>query len=369
MPEPIFKDMLVLELASVLAGPSVGQFLAELGAKVIKIENPATSGDVTRSWKLATEDPASATSAYFCAVNWGKASLKLNLEDNADLQQLYRLVQQADVVIASYKPGDAPKLQVDYDTLKKINPKLIYGHITGYGAADDRAGYDAVIQAESGFMHLNGEKDGPPVKMPVALVDVLAAHQLKEGILVALLAREKTGQGQLVQVSLLQSAIAALVNQAANYLVAGHNSGRMGSEHPTIVPYGSVFTSKDKKQLVLAIGNDRQFRRLCEVLGEPELAQDNRYNTNYKRVQQREEVNMRLAALIGNQNRARLLQALHQQHVPAGAVNTLEDVFQLPQAKQMLLHADAHKPGVRQVAFVLDNQASLPLSPPPALGD
>lgn len=369
MPESFFKDMLVLELASVLAGPSVGQFFAELGAKVIKIENPATNGDVTRSWKLATEDPASATSAYFCAVNWGKASLSLNLGDTGNLQQLYKLVKQANVVIASYKPGDARKLQVDYDTLKKINPKLIYGHITGYGAADDRAGYDAVIQAESGFMHLNGEEAGPPVKMPVALMDVLAAHQLKEGILVAMLERERTGQGQLVQVSLLQSAVAALVNQATNYLVAGHNPGRMGSEHPNIVPYGSVFTSKDKKLLVLAIGDDRQFSRLCVILGEPELAQDAGYNTNYKRVQHRDKVNLKLAELISNHERELLLHALHQQHVPAGAVNTLEDVFQLPQAKQMLLHANAHKPGVRQVAFKLDSQESLPLSPPPVLRD
>src|SRR5690606_25461480 len=204
--------------ANVLAGPSVGQFFAELGARVIKIENAATNGDVTRSWKLSSEDPLSDTPAYFCAANWGKSSLPLNLNQVTDLQQLYELVKQADVVIASYKPGDAEKLQVDYNTLKELNPKLIYGHITGYGPADSRAGYDAVIQAESGFMYLNGEKDGPPVKMPVALMDILAAHQLKEGILVAMLKRTKTGLGQLVQVSLIQSAVSALANQATNYL-------------------------------------------------------------------------------------------------------------------------------------------------------
>lgn len=214
MAEHIFKDMLVLELASVLAGPSVGQFFAELGAQVLKVENAATRGDVTRNWKLASEPSGTDTPAYFCAANWGKASLALDLTQAAQLQQLYSLVQQADIVIASYKPGDAEKLQVGYDTLKNINPRLLYGHITGYGPHDTRAGYDAVVQAESGFMYLNGEAGGPPVKMPVALMDILTAHQLKEGLLVALLQRERTRQGQLVQVSLLQAAVSALANQA-----------------------------------------------------------------------------------------------------------------------------------------------------------
>ncbi|MDX5435772.1 MAG: CoA transferase, partial [Pontibacter sp.] len=213
MQNPIFKDMLVLELASVLAGPSVGQFFAELGAQVLKVENAATHGDVTRSWKLGSEPADTDTPAYFCAANWGKSSLALNLAEPEQLQQLYTYVKRADVVIASYKPGDAEKLKVDYKTLQDLNPRLIYGHITGYGTHDSRAGYDAVVQAESGFMYLNGEPEGPPVKMPVALMDVLTAHQLKEGLLVALLHRERTGLGQLVQVSLLQAAVSALANQ------------------------------------------------------------------------------------------------------------------------------------------------------------
>lgn len=274
MAEHIFKDMLVLELASVLAGPSVGQFFAELGAQVLKVENAATRGDVTRNWKLASEPSGTDTPAYFCAANWGKASLALDLTQAAQLQQLYSLVQQADIVIASYKPGDAEKLQVGYDTLKNINPRLLYGHITGYGPHDTRAGYDAVVQAESGFMYLNGEAGGPPVKMPVALMDILTAHQLKEGLLVALLQRERTRQGQLVQVSLLQAAVSALANQATNYLVAGQEPQRMGSEHPNIVPYGSVYTGRCGKQLVLAIGDDRQFSRLCAILGAEEMALD-----------------------------------------------------------------------------------------------
>jgi len=351
MSELVFKDLLVLELASVLAGPSVGQFFAELGATVIKVENAATQGDVTRTWKMRTEDPATDVSAYFSAANWGKQAVALDITRPVALQALHRLAARADIVIASYKPGDAEKLQVDYGTLCQINPRLIYGHITGYGTDDPRAGYDAVVQAESGFMYMNGEQGGPPTKMPVALMDVLAAHQLKEGILTALYQRERTGRGQYVTVSLLQAAVSALANQATNYLVAGHNPQRMGSEHPNIVPYGSVFTTCDGLQLVLAVGDDRQFRRLCQVLGAPGIADDPTFASNSARVKHRDEINAKLRELIGQQEREPLLQALHELHVPAGAVNSVADVFSLPQARQMLLHSDGAAPGVRQVAF------------------
>ena len=366
----IFDGLLVLELASVLAGPSVGQFFAELGATVIKVENAATQGDVTRRWKLPSEDAASDISAYFSAANWGKKSVALDLTQPSALEALYRLVAKADIVVASYKPGDAEKLGVDYTSLQQLNPRLLYGHITGYGPDDDRAGYDAVVQAESGFMFLNGEPDSGPVKMPVALVDVLAAHQLKEGLLTALYRRERTGKGQYVAVSLLQAAVSALANQASNYLVAGHNPQRMGSSHPNIVPYGTVFTSRDGKQLVLAIGDDRQFRRLCQLLDAPELADLPAYATNSSRVQHRQALNQELQHLVAQQNREELLQALHQLHVPAGAVNTVPEVFALPQAQEMLLHQAQAKPGVRQVAFTAGPERSgeVGLSQPPHYG-
>ncbi|MBB6612403.1 CoA transferase [Pontibacter sp. Tf4] len=358
--------MLVLELASVLAGPSVGQFFAELGARVVKIENAATNGDVTRRWKLSSEPADTDTPAYFCAANWGKESLPLNLSDATDLQHFYALVKQADIAIASYKPGDAEKLHTDYSSLQKINPRLIYGHLTGYGTDDSRAGYDAVIQAESGFMYLNGEPDGLPTKMPVALIDLLAAHQLKEGLLVALLQRERTGQGQYVHVSLMQAAVSALANQATGWLVAGYNPQRMGSGHPSIVPYGTVYTTHDNRQLVLAIGDDRQFERLCTVLGAPEMAHDARFKTNYSRVQNRQELNELLGQLIAKHTRQQLLTALHKLHVPAGAVNTVADVFELPQAREMLLESPDAKPGVRQIAFKTGEEEPLQLTPPPA---
>ncbi|WP_243409493.1 CaiB/BaiF CoA transferase family protein [Pontibacter virosus] len=366
MAEPVFKDMLVLELASVLAGPSVGQFFAELGATVVKLENAMTGGDVTRTWKLAGEQGSDKVSAYFSAANWGKLSIGLDISQLPALEVVHKLAANADVVIASYKPGDAEKLQVDYQTLTLLNPRLVYGHITGYGLEDQRAGYDAVIQAESGFMYMNGSPDGPPTKMPVALMDILAAHQLKEGLLTALLQRERTGQGNYVQVSLFDAAVSALANQGTNYLVAGHSPQRMGSEHPNIVPYGSVFACRDGRQLVLAIGDDRQFRRLCQVLGDAALADNPSFATNSARVRHRNAVNEQLRQLVSQFERDGLLRELHRLHVPAGAVNSVPEVFEQPQAGRMLLNQPNGPRGIRQVAFVVEGTKADEVAPPPA---
>src|SRR5690606_17028566 len=214
-----FKELIVLELASVLAGPGVGQFFAELGAEVIKVENLRTSGDVTRSWKLKDEK-TDDRSAYFCSANWGKQSIAVDLTHVTGRDIVHRLARRADIVIASYKPGDAEKLGVDYASLSALNPRLIYGEISGYGQDNPRVGYDAIIQAEAGFMSMNGEPGGPSLKMPVALVDILAGHQLKEGLLVALMERTRTGAGRRVSVSLIDAAIASLANQATIYLVS-----------------------------------------------------------------------------------------------------------------------------------------------------
>ncbi|MCA6404114.1 MAG: CoA transferase, partial [Cytophagales bacterium] len=262
----MFHNLKVLELASVLAGPSVGQFFAELGAAVIKVENLKTGGDVTRSWKGMGEQ-TDERSAYFCSCNWGKKSIAVDLSTVEGKQIVKELAKRSDIIIASYKPGDAEKLGVSYQQLSMNNDQLIYGQITGYGSDDDRVGYDAVIQAESGFMDLNGEKDGQPTKMPVALIDVLAAHQLKEGLLLALLKKERSGVGSLVEVSLIQSALSSLANQATNWLVAKKLPTRQGSSHPNIAPYGDSFLTKDGKRVLLAIGNDRQFKDLIAVLG------------------------------------------------------------------------------------------------------
>jgi crotonobetainyl-CoA:carnitine CoA-transferase CaiB-like acyl-CoA transferase len=358
-----FDGLVVLELASVLAGPSVGQFFAELGATVLKVENPATGGDVTRRWKLPSEDAGADRSAYFAAANWGKQSLALDLTAPDGRAVLHDLARQADVVVASYKPGDAERLGADAGTLGALNPRLIYAHVVGYPDSP-RAGYDAVVQAESGFTAMNGEAGGPPVKMPVALIDVLAAHQLKEAVLIRLLERERTGRGGTATVSLLQSGVAALVNQATNWLTAGHVPQRMGSEHPNIAPYGTVFLTADGRSVVLAVGTDRQFAALCDVLGLGEIGASPRFATNQQRVRHRAFLNHLLGERVATFERDALLDALAERNVPAGAVNDLPAVFAQPAAEDMVVSGDGVA-GVRHVAFRLDDDARAPLAPPP----
>ena len=360
----MFASYTVLELASVLAGPSVGQFFSELGATVIKIENPRTQGDVTRRWTVPGETPPDNRSAYFCSCNAGKQSIAVDLSTEAGQALLHDLVADADIVIANYRPGRAEALGADFDTLRKINPALLYGHITGYGPDNPRPGYDAVIQAESGFMAMNGASDGPPTKMPVALMDVLAGHQLKEGLLVGLLRRTQTGQGGYVPVSLLQAAVSGLANQATNYLVAGHVPKRMNSAHPNIAPYGTTYPTADGSPVVLAVGTDRQFVALCDVLGRPDLATDHRFATNADRVDHRDALNASLRPAIRQQQRNELLKALQARTVPAGAVRILPEVFADPHAETMVIRSDdtAHPPGLRQYAIEAPEHS---ISPPP----
>ena len=364
----MLDDLLVLELASVLAGPSVGQFFAELGAAVIKVENPRTKGDVTRRWRAPRVDDAEESddrSAYFCCCNHGKQSIALNLSAEAGQDVLHELAGESDVVLASYRPGSAEALGADYETLSAVNPELIYGHVTGYGPDRARAGYDAVIQAESGFMHMNGAADGPPTKLPVALMDVLAAHQLKEGLLVALLSRERDGDGAYVPVSLFQAAVSGLVNQATNWLVAGHSPQRMGSAHPNIAPYGTPYSTADQRSIVLAVGTDRQYAALCEILGRPDLANDPRFATNADRVEHRDALTQILNAQIGRFEAEDFLTALHEHNVPAGKVRDVPAVFDQPTAQAMVFNAENDPPSLRQAAFPHPNGASFSLAPPP----
>lgn len=358
------QGLKVIELASVLAGPSVGQFFAELGARVIKVESPATQGDVTRSWKLPSEESSNTRSAYFTSVNWGKTSWLLNLRSAEDRERLYEEVKEADIVIASYKPGDATKLGVDYQQLSALNPRLIYASITGYGHQDARVGYDAIIQAEAGYLFMNGSPESEPVKMPVALMDVLAAHQLKEAALLALWQRDKTGKGAAVTVSLFDAAIAALSNQATNWLNAGHIPQRMGSGHPNIVPYGNTFPTQDQALVLLAVGTDRQFASLCHLL---DLTLEDRFKTNPQRVALREELLPLLAEKISQWESDELIAKLVSSKIPAARVNNLSQVFELAQAQQLLWQAEGLK-GVKQfVAKSSTWQEADELLPPPKL--
>jgi crotonobetainyl-CoA:carnitine CoA-transferase CaiB-like acyl-CoA transferase len=364
----------VLELANVLAGPGVGAALAELGADVVKVENLRTKGDVTRTWKLPDEDPDTDISGYFSSVNWGKKSVSLDLLAPEGLEIIHQAARSFDIVLASYKPGDAEKLKVDYATLSRFNPKLIYAHLTGYGLQNDRAGYDAIIQAETGFTFMNGEPDCRPVKMPVALMDVLAGHHMKEAILLSLYNRERTGKGQYIDVSLFRSGITSLANQATNWLVGNCIPKAMGSDHPNIVPYGTIYYTSDNKPIVLAVGSDKQFTDLMAVLGEPEIAGDPKYRTNLLRVQNRNELQNMLIQLIARFERDRLLADLDHKKVPAGGVFNMQEVFDQPEARELMISGTTaygrNIKGVKSLAFNM-NQPTFAgdLNPPPAYGE
>jgi len=362
----MFKSLLVLECASVLAGPAVGAFFAELGATVIKLEPPG--GDVTRSWRLASESSESDVSAYFSCVNWGKHSLVLDLKQPDDLALAHQLVQQADILVANYKPGAAERLQMDYATLCALNPALIYAHLTGYGPSDARTGYDALLQAESGFLYLNAHPGQPPTRLPVALIDILAAHQLKEAILVALLQRVANGRGDYLQVSLLASALASLANQASNWLVGGVDPQPLGLEHPNIVPYGSLYATADGAEIMLAIGSDTQFSALCQILGQPDLARDPRFVSNPLRVQHREVLQTLLRPLLASFAAEPLLARLWQAGIPAGQVQSVAQALAQPLAQELVLQSpDGRLKGLRTCVFKRQQQPWLALSSPPAL--
>ncbi|MEM6289368.1 MAG: CoA transferase, partial [Bacteroidota bacterium] len=348
----VLSGLRVVELAGVLAGPTAGQFLAELGADVVKVENTRTDGDVTRTWRLPTE-PDTDRPAYFCAANWGKQSVALDLTQTGGREALHRLAAHADVVLTAYKPGAAARLGADAETLLALSPHLVIVELSGYGPEVARAGYDAVVQAEAGFMHLNGAPDGPPTKLPVALMDLLAAHQIKQAVLAALLRRERTGAGAHVRLSLVDAARSALANQGTAWLVAGHDPARMGSAHPQIAPYGTLYPTRDG-DVVLAVGTDRQFAALCEVLGVvPEAA----WATNPGRVRDRGRLDARLAEATATWDRDALLGALHARAVPAGAVRRVSDA--LANAGALVLR-DGDLAGLRQAPF-----ADAALRPPP----
>jgi crotonobetainyl-CoA:carnitine CoA-transferase CaiB-like acyl-CoA transferase len=354
------SELKIIELASVLAGPSVGAFFAEFGASVIKIENPRTSGDVTRSWRTAGEQDTSDISAYFAAVNFGKQSLALDISRQQGREVLYSLLSAADVIIASYKPGDAEKLGVAYAEVSRHNPNIIYGHITGYGNDSSRAGYDAIIQAETGFTSMNGTEE--MCKLPVALMDVLAGHQLKEAILMALWSREKTGKGCYIPISLYDSALSGLVNQASNFLNASHVPKPLGSDHPNIVPYGTLYKCRDGQYLILAVGNDKQFAALMDILNLEVVPE---FETNHSRVQNRDALKSILTDALSRVDRDDFLQKLHEAKIPAGELNDLEHVFADPAALNMVVEND----GVRSVRQGVYSSKDNAIRRPPHFGE
>lgn len=354
-----FKNIIVVESASVLAGPAAGMFFAELGAEVIKIENPQTNGDVTRSWKLPSENSSANLSAYFSSVNWGKKSIALDLKSKHGNTIAKKIISQADIFIENFLPGEEKKYGLDYETLSKENPKLIYIQITAFGKEDKRPGFDAILQAETGFMGMNGTPETDPLKMPVALIDVLLAHQIKEAALLALMERSQSGKGTFITSSLFQSGVVSLVNQASNYLVANDIPKRKGSDHPNISPYGTVFKTKDAKEIVIAAGTEKQFINLCEVLNVPQLSRDKKFSKNYLRVKHNEELKGELRKEFIKHNCEEIINKLKNAGVPCGMVRNLKDVFEIDSAKQLIYNTEKQngetKKGLSSISFEMNN--------------
>ncbi|TYC51991.1 CoA transferase [Rhodobacterales bacterium] len=323
------KGIKVIELARILAGPWTGQTLADLGADVIKVESP--QGDDTRGWGppfVRDSDGNDGDAAYFHACNRGKRSVAVDFRTDEGQETVRRLVADADIVIENFKVGGLAKYGLDYESLSKVNPKLVYCSITGFGQDGPyahRAGYDFMIQGMGGIMDLTGAPDGEPQKIGVAFADIFTGLYGVVGILAALRRRDETGEGEWVDMSLLDTQVGVLANQALNYFVSGKSPKRLGNAHPNIVPY-QVFPASDG-HLIIAVGNDGQFRRLCTVLGRPDLAADPKYATNGGRVASRAELVPILTTETQSRTRDDLLAALEGEGVPAGPINSVEDVF------------------------------------------
>ncbi|MFP1643644.1 CaiB/BaiF CoA transferase family protein [Pontitalea aquivivens] len=359
----------VVELARILAGPWAGQILADLGAEVIKVEAP--EGDDTRRWgpPFITRD-GEETAAYFHATNRGKQSVICDFRTPEGQAFVRELVAGADILIENFKVGGLAKYGLDYASLRAVNPRLIYCSVTGFGQTGPyahRAGYDYIIQGMSGLMSVTGEPDGQPQKVGVAVTDVFTGIYASTAILAALHQRNATGEGQHVDMALFDVATAIMANQAMNYLATGVSPQRMGNAHPNLVPY-AVFPCSDGF-VILATGNDSQYRKLCAILGLDDLAEDPRYLTNADRIANRDELGALIAGKSRAFTRADLLAACETRGVPAGPINEMADVFADPQivARGMQIAPDG-VPGVRlPVTF---SGADLALDrPSPKLGE
>ena len=355
----------VVELARILAGPWAGQTLADLGADVTKVEAP--EGDDTRRWgpPFITRD-GDTSAAYFYATNRGKRSVTCDFRTPEGQAQVRALVADADVLIENFKLGGLAKYGLDYASLRQVNPKLIYCSITGFGQTGPyahRAGYDFIIQGMAGLMSVTGEPDGQPQKVGVAVTDIFTGVYAATAILAALVQRGRTGAGQHIDMALMDVATSIMANQAMNYLATGTPPGKMGNAHPNLAPY-AVFDCQDG-WIILATGNDAQYRRLCGVLGLSDMADHPDYATNATRIAHRTEMTRRLTEATKLWTKSDLLTACEAQNVPAGPINDLAEVFADPQviARQMQIAPDGI-PGVRSPMTFSGAELSLDRSAP-----
>lgn len=342
------EGLKVVELARILAGPWIGQSLADLGAEVIKVESP--DGDDTRKWGPPfIEREGDRSAAYYYSANRGKSCVTADFRTEEGRQAVIELVRDADILIENFKVGGLAKYGLDYASLSKVNPRLIYCSVTGFGQDGPyapRAGYDFLLQGMSGLMSITGEPDGQPQKVGVAITDIVTGLYGSIGILAAVEQRHRTGRGQHLDMSLMDCATALLANQAMNYLATGSSPARLGNDHPNIAPY-QVMAVQDG-HVILAVGNDGQFQRLCQVLELSDAAADPRFQTNQQRVSNRKALTELLTQALAGWTQAGLLAALEAATVPAGPINTIGQAFGDPQIRHRQMQiAPEGVPGVR----------------------
>ncbi|BAK75295.1 formyl-CoA transferase [Pseudogulbenkiania sp. NH8B] len=322
----------VLDLTRVLAGPWTGQLLADLGAEVIKVERPG-QGDDTRQW--APPSLPDGTAAYFLCANRGKRSVTVDITRPEGQAIVRRLAEEADVLLENYKVGGLKKYGLDYDSLKSLNPRLVYCSITGFGQDGPYAelpGYDYIVQGMSGLMSITGPADGEPHKVGVAVTDLFTGLYAANAVQAALLARSRTGQGQYIDMALFDCSLAMLANVNMNWLIGRTVPPRLGNAHPNIVPY-QVFKTAGDGHFILACGNDKQFRAVCQLIGQPQLADDERFASNPARVQYREQLVPMLAEAFRTRGRDEWLKALDKAGVPCGPINNVAEAFADPQIR------------------------------------
>ena len=369
MNESALSGLRVIDLSRILAGPYCTMMLADYGAEVIKVERPGL-GDGSRAWGPPW---VGEQSAYFLSVNRNKKSMTLNLKRAEGREILKKLVQGGDVLVENFKAGTMEKLGLDYETLAAINPGLVYCAITGYGQNGpyrDRPGYDFIIQAQGGIMSITGPAEGGPHKVGVAIVDVTAGLFAATAILAALQERERSGQGQYIDVALLDAQLGWLVNVAQNYFVTGDRPGRYGNAHPNIVPY-ETFPTADG-YIAIGVGSDGQFRRLCDVIGRPDLWEEERFQTNDGRVRHRETLVPILETSLRTRTTEAWMARLLKAEVPAGPINDVPAVMTDPQvaARGMVQEVESAEGRIRQVGPVakLSRTPAEVRSAPPLLG-
>ncbi len=360
----------VLDLSRVLAGPYCTMVLGDLGAEVIKVEPP--EGDETRGWgpPFTGEE-----SAYYLCVNRNKRGMVVNLKTDEGKNILRELAMQSDVLVENFRPGTMEKFGLDFETLHELNPRLVYCSITGFGqtgSMKDKPGYDFMIQALGGLMSITGEPEGEPMKTGVAVVDLFAGQNAIIAILAALQARTLTGQGQQLDISLFDSQLGWLANVASNFLISGKLPKRHGNAHPNIVPYQS-FQANDG-WFAIAVGNDRQFARLCELLGRPDLALDEKFETNSARVQNREELIALLTEIFKSNSISDWLKKLDEAEIPCGPINNFEQVFSMSQVREreMLVHMEHPTIGSLPMVGSPLKMSGSPVEyrlPPPLMGE